>query len=75
MNFYDLETHMWDKQRETLRAADRRRLVAMAHSKSEAEGGAAPRRGFLAAVAAGFGSLLAPARSSRIERPGFGDAS
>lgn len=75
MNYYDLETHMWDKQRETLRDADRRRLVAMAHSRSDVEGGIAPRLSVLAAIAAGFRSLFAPARTSRIERPGLGDAS
>jgi hypothetical protein len=74
MNYYDLETHMWDKQRETLRDADRRRLVAMAHSRPDVEGGGAPRLGVLAAIVAGFRSLLAPARTSRIERPGLGDA-
>jgi hypothetical protein len=53
MNYYDLETHMWDKHRETLPDAARRRPAAMAHT----------------------GSLFAPARTSRIERPGLGDAS
>ena len=75
MNYYDLETHMWDKQRETLRNADRRRLVAMAHSRPDVEGGAAPKLGVLAAIAAGFRSLFAPARTSRTERSGLGDAS
>jgi hypothetical protein len=75
MNYYDLETHMWDRQRETLRDADRRRLVAMAHSRSDVASGVAPRLGLLASIAAGFRSLFGPARTSRIERPGLGDAS
>ena len=75
MNYYDLETHMWDKQREMLRAADRRRLVAMAHSRSDVEGGAAPRQGVLSAIAAGFRSMLAPGRTARIEHPRLSDAS
>ena len=74
MNYYDLETHMWDKQRDTLRDADRRRLVAMARSLPDTDAGAGPRLGVLAAIAAGFRSLLVPTHTSRIERPGLGDA-
>jgi hypothetical protein len=75
MNYYDLETHMWDKQRETLRDADRRRMVAMARSQPDSKGAAAPRLGVLATIAAGFRSLVGPGRTARIEHPGLGDAS
>ena len=71
MNYYDLENQMWDRQRDTLRDADRRRLLAIARSRPDGEGGAAPRLGFLAAIAGGFRSLLALGRTARIP----GDAS
>jgi len=67
MNVYDLENQMWDRQRDTLRAAERRRLVAIAQSPADGEGAAAPRPGFLAAIAGGFRSLLAPGRTARIQ--------
>jgi hypothetical protein len=71
MNYYDLENQMWDRQRDTLRAADRRRLVAMAHSGPDGHGGDAPRLGFVAAIATAVRSLMVPGRTARVE----GDAS
>jgi hypothetical protein len=64
---YDLENRMWDRQRDMLRDADRDRLVALAQSRPDGEGGAASRPGFLAAIAGGFRSLLAPGRTARIQ--------
>ena len=75
MNYYDLETQMWDRQRETLRDADRRRLVASARVRPAVERAATPRVGIFAAIAAGFRSLLALDRTPRIEHPRLGDAS
>jgi hypothetical protein len=75
MNYYDLENQMWERQRDTLHAADRRRLVAMARARPDGQGGPAPRLGILAALGAGFRSLLVPGRTARIEHPRLGDAS
>jgi hypothetical protein len=75
MNYYDLENQMWDRQRDTLRDADRRRLVAIGRSRPEGHGAAAPRLGILGTITAGFRSLLVPGRTARIEHAGMGDAS
>ena len=71
MNYYDLENQMWERQRDSLRDADRRRLLAIARSRPDGDRGAASRFGFLAAIAAGFRSLSVPGRTARVE----GDAS
>jgi len=75
MNYYDLENHMWERQRDTLRNADRRRMVANAGSRPEAQRGTASGMGVLAALAAGLRSLLVPDRTARIEHPRLGDVS
>jgi len=75
MNYYDLETQMWDKQREMLRDADRRRLVAISRARPDGQSGHAPRFSVRAAVANAFRSLAVPGRTSRIEHPGLSDAS
>lgn len=72
---YDLETQMWDRQRDMLRDAGERRLAVIAHSRPDGQGGHGPRLGFLAAMASGLRSLLTPGRTARIEHPGLGDAS
>ncbi len=75
MNCYDLENQMWDRQRDTLRDAERRRLVAIARTRPNGHGGGAPRLGFIAAIAAGFRSRWLPGRTARVEHLGMGDAS
>lgn len=75
MNYYDLENQMWDRQRDTLRAADRRRLVAMARSRPDEQAGRTARVSVWTAVASGVRSLLVPGRTARIEHPRLGDAS
>lgn len=72
---YDLERHMWDKQRDMLRGASERRLVALADARPDGHHGRASRLGVLAAMASGVRSLLVPGRTARVERPGLGDAS
>jgi len=64
---YDMENRMWDRQRDMLRDADRDRLVALAQSRPDGEGGAASKPGLLAAIAGGFRSLLAPRRTARVQ--------
>ena len=67
MNYYDLENQMWDRQRDTLRGANRRRLVAMAQARPDGQGGGAPRLGFVAAIATAVRSLMVPGRTARVE--------
>jgi len=75
MNYYALETQMWDKQREMLRGADMRRLAAIAREQPAGESAHAPRVGVLAAVANALRSMVAPGGTARIEHPGLSDAS
>lgn len=75
MNYYDLENHMWERQRDTLRDADRRRMVANAGSRPDVQRTTASGIGILAALAAGLRSLLVPGRTARIDHPRLGDAS
>ena len=76
MNYYDLENHMWERQRDTLRDADRRRMVAKAGSQPDARSRTGSGTGILVAVAAGLRSLLLPGRTGRIDHPKqLGDAS
>ena len=71
MNYYFLETLARDKQREMLHEAEVRRQVAI----SRARPAGAPRFGVLVAIANAVRTLVVPVRKSRIEHPGFSDAS
>lgn len=75
MNYYAMETQMFDRQKEMLHDADRRRLVAASHARPEGKAVNAPNGGILAATAGFLRSLLVAGRSARIEHPEFGDAS
>ena len=51
MNYYALETQMFDKQRETLHRAELRRLAATAKERPVGQNGPEPRVGLLTALA------------------------
>jgi hypothetical protein len=54
MNYYALETQMFEKQREMQREAAMRRLVAASRERPETPSDSRPRVGFLTAIAGAF---------------------
>ncbi|HLZ95550.1 MAG TPA: hypothetical protein VKT20_09505 [Candidatus Dormibacteraeota bacterium] len=75
MNYYSMETQMFDRQREILHNAEMRRLALAGRERPLANGKSAPRSALVTAIARTWRSMLAPGRTSRIEHPEFGDAS
>ncbi len=75
MNYYDLETQMWDRQRDLLHGAEMRRLAAGAGDPPEGQEAHGTPHGWMTAIAGAVRAMVAPARSARIERPNLGDAS
>jgi hypothetical protein len=59
MNYYALETQMFDQQREMLRKAEARRLVAASRERSAEPSESEARAGFLTAIANAFRRKLA----------------
>jgi hypothetical protein len=74
MNYYDLETQMWDRQRDLLQAAEMRRLAAGAGERHQPPAASGARHGWMSAIAGAVRAMVAPGRSARVERPGLGDA-
>jgi len=54
MNYYALETQMFEKQRDMQREAAMRRLVAASRERPEGRSDREPRVGFLTAIAGVF---------------------
>lgn len=75
MNPYSLEMLARDRQREMLREADKRRLLALARVRPDEQRPSAARLAGLAAIANALRTMVVPGRKVRIEQPGLGDAS
>lgn len=73
MNYYELESHMFDRHHEMVRKAESRRLMTAGVQRPERTGHAEASAGFFTAIGQALRARVLPGRSIAVERPSLVD--
>jgi hypothetical protein len=73
MNYYELESHMFDRHHEMVRKAESRRLMSVDVERPARTSHAEASAGFFSAIGQALRARVLPGRAIAVERPSMGD--